>query len=731
MYNTKFNHLFVKKSKSHIIPLMFLLGCYILLIVSMTAEVSASHYRPPNWVEVPDDMTGSHCESFTATVLAKSRVLIPDIRLGTIRYRLLSGPGSIDAKTGVWEYHPTIDESGKTYTVVIAACEGNHMTIGRKACRFHVTVTNSSPQFYLDLINCGAHLSLPAPGNHSELIQTGDADHCDEVTRFLYSVEPKPAGDVLYSENGWLSFRAKAADANKTFLVVIAATDGKDTSYCELYFVSYLVIPPEPYTVKIESTNESVQGMHEQVDVTLETGSLDITGFDFLLSFNPMALMFQTVNEGQVYDSCDWEYFTYRYEEQLPDGQKGVRIIGMAETNNGPHHPDCYNLDNKPFTLFSLDFFVTNDRTFEGTHQPIKFLWLDCGDNMIAYNDTSDGIYPSIEVAISRYVFEDTLGTEITDPTIDTFPTYFGAPDICLETDNPPTRFIDFYNGAIDIESTDSVDIRYRGDLNLNGIPNEIQDANLYSNYFVYGIDVFDNESYEERIVQSDVNHDGIPLTIEDFTYQIRIIVGDALPFPPTEGTATFIDMDSAVYIETIDTLGTAHLVFEGNVAPVLQANGMEIKYSYWSDDDVTHVLIYKIGTGAFSSGLLLTHNDGTHLVEASATTYYGGSVDLTIESDSSSSSGRFTLAQNHPNPFNPSTTIKFQLPSKSFVELSIYDVLGRKVKNIVHETVPAGAHSVIWDGCNESGEYVGSGIYFYRLSSGDFVESKKMLLLK
>lgn len=90
-----------------------------------------------------------------------------------------------------------------------------------------------------------------------------------------------------------------------------------------------------------------------------------------------------------------------------------------------------------------------------------------------------------------------------------------------------------------------------------------------------------------------------------------------------------------------------------------------------------------------------------------------------------------FALEQNYPNPFNPSTTIKWQIPKAAFVTLKIYDLLGKEIKTLVNEAQVNGIYQAVWIGDNNSGKKVSSGIYFYQLRSGDFVETKKMLLIK
>ena len=91
-----------------------------------------------------------------------------------------------------------------------------------------------------------------------------------------------------------------------------------------------------------------------------------------------------------------------------------------------------------------------------------------------------------------------------------------------------------------------------------------------------------------------------------------------------------------------------------------------------------------------------------------------------------------FALADNYPNPFNPTTTIKYALPQAADVELTVYNVVGQPVRTLVAEYQSAGRYAVEWDATNDSGHSLSSGMYFYRLEAGgEFREVKKMLLLK
>ncbi len=101
------------------------------------------------------------------------------------------------------------------------------------------------------------------------------------------------------------------------------------------------------------------------------------------------------------------------------------------------------------------------------------------------------------------------------------------------------------------------------------------------------------------------------------------------------------------------------------------------------------------------------------------------------IELDTSGLMEGYQLFQNYPNPFNPVTIIRYDLPKASKVILNIYNILGQEVRTLVKETQPAGQWSIVWDGSYDDGKPVSSGVYIYRLTAGNFVQSHKMLLLR
>jgi hypothetical protein len=121
----------------------------------------------------------------------------------------------------------------------------------------------------------------------------------------------------------------------------------------------------------------------------------------------------------------------------------------------------------------------------------------------------------------------------------------------------------------------------------------------------------------------------------------------------------------------------------------------------------------------------LQSYTGGTGGQPIGALSWFGMTVGVN-ENTVSGVPDKFQLNQNYPNPFNPSTKITYNLPSNSVVRLKVYDVLGKKVADLVNKEQAAGFYEINFDASNLS-----SGVYFYRLETGSFVKTKKMLLMK
>jgi len=111
-----------------------------------------------------------------------------------------------------------------------------------------------------------------------------------------------------------------------------------------------------------------------------------------------------------------------------------------------------------------------------------------------------------------------------------------------------------------------------------------------------------------------------------------------------------------------------------------------------------------------------------------------GGELEPTL-AGSSTLPKVFSLSQNYPNPFNPTTTITFDVPGElgeeKQVKLFIYDIRGRKVRTLVDSELEPGSHRIVWNGRNDRGQRVTSGVYLYTIRSGAMTYTKKMLMVK
>ena len=146
-----------------------------------------------------------------------------------------------------------------------------------------------------------------------------------------------------------------------------------------------------------------------------------------------------------------------------------------------------------------------------------------------------------------------------------------------------------------------------------------------------------------------------------------------------------------------------------------------------------------QVGTGNFeiANDQYITNNNGVwyieHNVLGDITDYNNplyhqniNGVPLPIKGNSNKTPSDYNLYQNFPNPFNPVTSICFDVPTKSFTKLIVYDILGKEVNVLIDDEMNPGTYKITWDGSNFS-----SGTYFYRFESGNFVSIKKLTLIK
>jgi len=489
-----------------------------------------------------------------------------------------------------------------------------------------------------------------------------------------------------------------------TYILNFGVYDECDTSYCD---VEVKIVETVGF-VKIGNVTGEPCGLVEVPVLLLPT--VDFGAFDLYIEFDPTLLYFLGMEKGPGLPE-GWEFFTYR---QLPCPDCGcckykLQILGLYDIKD-KHQGEYIVAGEEYLEIATLKFKVACNEWLRGFELNICFEFDDetCAENTFA---SVDG-YTLYASDNEEFFPLDCMGVGIISKLhFDLF-----APPGTINPDGRPC-------GGVLVATTGDF---ARGDINLNSLAYEPADLVLFSSYFIYGTKVFTID-LATQIANTDINADGHPLSLSDFILMIRIMLGDATAIPkPTPGsdlaTIYAVSEGSETVFSTNANLGAALFVFEGEAKV-----SSDLKIEQGVVDGQLRVLVY-MNSSAGVTGELFTV-EGAAKFSVEAVDNFGRPVKVTTVKKAIPSA--FALYPNYPNPFNPATNISFALPVDSRVSLKIYNIAGQLVRTVVNETMPAGNHTVTWDGINSSGEKVASGIYFYRLNAGDFSKTMKMVMTK
>ncbi len=172
---------------------------------------------------------------------------------------------------------------------------------------------------------------------------------------------------------------------------------------------------------------------------------------------------------------------------------------------------------------------------------------------------------------------------------------------------------------------------------------------------------------------------------------------------------------------ESMDVFIIGNFGVTSNTLPLdFQHQGMW--YDYFSGDSVNY---------SGSNPVELLDPGEFHIYTTEKLPTPEGDIISDVEEIENEVPNKFSLAQNYPNPFNPSTVINFSIPYAANIELSIFNILGEKVKTLVSGEILPGSYNVNWNGTNDFNQQLTSGIYFYRLKTSNFIQTKKMILIR
>jgi len=214
-----------------------------------------------------------------------------------------------------------------------------------------------------------------------------------------------------------------------------------------------------------------------------------------------------------------------------------------------------------------------------------------------------------------------------------------------------------------------------------------------------------------------------------------------------TDGTVYKTLADSGYSLNNLVPFAPAGLVVTvGNGSATLTWNPPTPR-----DNDIDHYVVFRGTTAAFDPtgttplAKVTSFQYVDNNVPTGSVYYYkiaavdnGGNVSpyavggtTGVEATGSNAPKEFALAQNYPNPFNPTTQIQFALPKESHVKIVVYNVAGSEIATLVNSTMGTGSYTLTWNGTNDAGEHVSSGVYLYRIQAGEYTSVRKMVMLK
>jgi hypothetical protein len=499
----------------------------------------------------------------------------------------------------------------------------------------------------------------------------------------------------------------------------VGVTDSRDTMYCD---VCWKVSKECAYRLAIDQKHHGIPGLVTDVNIMLEEfdQTEGLGGFDLVIAYDLSALTLQSADPGNIFTECGWEYFTYRLIDNpactasCPTGL--VRIVAIANLHIPSTTPSCQSpkyVGSAPVSLASLSFVVSSAREFTCTVLPIRFYWPDCTANLLT-NSTGSISF------VNCHVFDPSMNAYIEDPNAP-LPGYLGVPNSCFDTVSSAygMRGVQFYNGFVDVVCADSVDSR--GDINLNGIAYEIADVVVFLNYLILGPEAF-GDHLLGSMAASDVNADGVLLSLPDLIYLMRVVMGDAAPFPKStsDETAVVSTRDGKISVSGVEA-GAVFMELKGEVS--LATDRSDFVWFTAYDGTTTKVIsvmpFQNVQEAIGFSGDLFAA-DHAELVRIEIADISGNAVKVEQEMPVS-----FALNPNYPNPFNPSTTISFDSPKGGAYKITVYNTAGQKVTEL-SGVASVGANKVELNLAGNS-----SGVYLYRLETEGFSATRKAVLLK
>ncbi len=637
---------------------------------------------------------------------------------------------SIDAPPGasfqdsVFDWTPNSCQSGEHEITFVALDNGTPALTDTVKVLLTVNNLNRSPT---------VGFQPPSPvwygGNPVEVeVTLADSDwtECHDDTLYLSLVG---LGTLVDNCDGTAhySWNTTASDTG-TYVVSFIATDQhgvSDTANCQITVEA----PPFKLSMKTLHAYPAQEGLLFPV---LLSNSDSLSAFQALIQYDLTAVEIVTVvTPDSVYieppaPDSGWYYAPYAYPPEYfsvipgPGGHSDrVQIIGIMDMDMAPVTPPIPPGDEQLMFCLVLDVLSSA----AGHTALFAFRTYDCSDNTLA----------------------GTNGYTLWGPTVEFTPAW-----VCPERADS-LRGVTLQFGSAAIQEI------LVGDLNLNGIACEIGDAVVFINYLKYGTSSLVSPTVQTPA--SDINGDQIYWNISDLVMLLNIIneTPKSSPLLSMEPVAVrFIPDGSdrvAVEVESDVPIGGAFFNFKYDrdivefKSPGFAFDTDMILESYITEDELRVLIfswhgeevpagkrvLFTMAVNCLSSPRRMDTGGLFEINEISFSDAFGNALDINISAHSrfeepSSVAG---VTRNFPNPFDNRTSVLLTLPECTQVKLEIFDSTGRLVKVLVDGKLAPGNHRVEWNGEDEQGNTVPSGVYFSKTLIGSFNKVGKMLLLR
>jgi hypothetical protein len=367
----------------------------------------------------------------------------------------------------------------------------------------------------------------------------------------------------------------------------------RDTAHS---MVSEVSVAAKPYLIKVESSYGIFPGHRARLSIIKEAGSEPIRAFTFLIDYDSTRMQFISGSIGAALSDqgCQWGIFKC---EQVPvdtnAGQRPsglLRITAMADSVGEDASAPRYSIPDGG-ELARMEFMMGGSED-DGV-VPVRFVWHDCSDNTLLVVGDQRPLVAARVLDWNCFEGLPNYCPELTGRSNSLRYSYGGPPSSCNRKGKAGSLRpgVTFHNGGADYDWRPR-DLDAIGDINLNGVAQEVSDFNLIAKFLLEGLPAMSDSTRREFDFRADINADSLTLTIADMVYMQRVIVGDALPYSKLETYGDTVEVEFKEDTLTVTSparLAGIHAIFEcDRDYPVESLRDIPAKSYY---DTTTHEL--------------------------------------------------------------------------------------------------------------------------------------------